>query len=213
MEKLAIFDVDFTITKRETLLEFYLYMVKRKPYLLKHMPKSFFSAFLYLIKVHDARRAKESFISFINNIHEEEMNSLAKDFYRDRFSKIFYKDAIGMIKKLKSEGFMVFLISASPEFYLKELYNIKEVDLVIGTRFTLSGGKYNSSVIGENCKGEEKVRRLMESLKEKNIDVDFKNSYMFSDSLADTPLLSLVGNPYLINFKNNHDKFQRLRWK
>ncbi len=28
-EKLAIFDIDFTLTKRETLVEFYFYMLKR----------------------------------------------------------------------------------------------------------------------------------------------------------------------------------------
>ena len=55
---------------------------------------------------------------------------------------------------------------------------------------------------GKNCKGEEKVRRLKTVLKEKNIEADFKNSYMFSDSLSDKPLLDLVGNPYLINYKN-----------
>ena len=90
---------------------------------------------------------------------------------------------------------MVILISASPEFYVKEFYAIKEVDLIIGTKFTFKDGKFIRKMHGNNCKGEEKVRRLNEVLKEKNIKVDFKNSYMFSDSLSDKPLLDLVGNP------------------
>ena len=65
---------------------------------------------------------------------------------------------------------------------------------------------------GFNCKGEEKVRRLKEVLKEEKIDVDFKESYMFSDSLSDKPLFDLVGKPYLINYKKNHD-IEILRWK
>ena len=65
---------------------------------------------------------------------------------------------------------------------------------------------------GNNCKGKEKVERLNQVLKEKNIKVDFKNSYMFSDSLSDKPLLDLVGNPYLINYKKKNE-IEILRWK
>ena len=65
---------------------------------------------------------------------------------------------------------------------------------------------------GENCKGEEKVRRLKKVLKDENIEVDFKESYMFSDSLSDKPLLDLVGKSYLINYKKNLH-IEILKWK
>ena len=113
---------------------------------------------------------------------------------------------------LKNEGYMVILISASPEFYIKEFYAIDEVDLIIGTRFKFENGKFIRSMDGNNCKGQEKVRRLKAVLKEKNIEADFKNSYMFSDSLSDKPLLDLVGNPYLINYKKKHE-IEILKWK
>ena len=53
----------------------------------------------------------------------------------------------------------------------------------------------------------------MESLKKDNIEVDFKDSYMFSDSLSDLPLLKLVGKPYLINYKKKYDGVEILHWK
>lgn len=213
MEKLAIFDVDFTLTRRETLLEFYSFMIKKNPRHILHLPKIFTYSALYVLKVIPLRKAKEAFISFVDGIREEEMQNHVKDFYEKRLSKILYKDAIDMMRKLKAEGYKVYLISASAEFYLNELYNIKEVDKVIGTRFICENGIYKGVMHGENCKGEEKVKRLMEELKKDNIEVDFKNSYMFSDSLADLPLFNLVGKPYLINFKKGHDSIEILRWK
>ncbi|MFL0197071.1 HAD-IB family hydrolase [Clostridium sp. WILCCON 0269] len=213
MEKLAIFDVDFTLTKRETLLEFYIFMVKKKPKLILYAPFSILSSILYLLKLFPAGKTKENFIAFINGIDENDMKLLVKEFYEKRLSKIIYTDALETIKKLKSEGCKIYLISASAEFYLNELYNIKEVDKILGTRFTVSEGKHSKKISGENCKGEEKVKRLMESLKKDNIEVDFKNSYMFSDSLSDLPLLNMVGNPYLINYKKNHNKIKILKWK
>lgn len=213
MEKLAIFDVDFTLTKRETLLEFYSFMIKKNPKHILHLPKIFAYSALYVLKIIPLRKAKEAFISFVDGIREKEMQNHVKDFYEKRLSKILYKDAIDMMRKLKAEGYKVYLISASAEFYLNELYNIKEVDKVIGTRFICENGIYKGVMHGENCKGEEKVKRLMEELKKDNIEVDFKNSYMFSDSLADLPLFKLVGKPYLINYKKGHESIEILRWK
>lgn len=212
MEKLAIFDIDYTITRKETLMEFFKYLVSKDIKNIKFLPRALYSGLMYGVKVYDERKVKECFLKFIENIDEAELAKLTKSFYDERISKILYKDAVDMIKKLKKEGYMVVLISASPEFYVKEFYAIKEVDLIIGTKFTFGGGKFIRKMHGNNCKGEEKVRRLNEALKEKNIKVDFKNSYMFSDSLSDKPLLDLVGNPYLINYKKKHE-IEILRWK
>ena len=212
MEKLAIFDIDYTITRKESLMEFFKYIVSKDIKNIKFLPRALYSGLMYGIKVYDERKVKECFLKFIENIDEVELANLTKAFYDERLSKILYKDAVEMIKKLKKEGYMVILISASPEFYIKEFYAIKEVDLIIGTKFAFEGGKFIRKMDGNNFKGEEKVRRLNEVLKEKNIKVDFKNSYMFSDSLSDKPLLDLVGNPYLINYKKKH-KIEVLKWK
>jgi HAD superfamily hydrolase (TIGR01490 family) len=212
VEKLAIFDIDYTITRKETLMEFFKYLVSKDIKNIKFLPRALYSGLMYGIKVYDEKRVKECFLKFIENIDEAELAKLTKSFYDEKISKILYKDAVDMIKKLKKEGYMVVLISASPEFYVKEFYAIKEVDLIIGTKFTFEGGKFIRKMDGNNCKGEEKVRRLNKVLKEKNIKVDFKNSYMFSDSLSDKPLLDLVGNPYLINYKKKHE-IEILRWK
>ncbi|MGH4141126.1 HAD-IB family hydrolase [Clostridium sp.] len=212
-EKLAIFDVDYTLTKRETLVEFYLFMMRKNPKLLKYLPKSIYSSIFYLLKLHDASTVKKTFIRFIDGIEENDMKKIVKEFYEKRLSKILYKDAIAMIKKMSAEGYKIYLISASAEFYLNELYKIQEVDKVIGTRFALEHGLHKNQITGENCKGQEKVKRLMEVLKNEKIQVDFAESYMFSDSLSDLPLFNLVGHPYLINFKKTHDKIEILKWK
>ena len=212
MEKLAIFDIDYTITRKETLMEFFKYLVSKDIKNIKFLPRALYSGLMYSIKVYDERRVKECFLKFIDNIDEKDLAKLTKSFYDERLSSILYKDAVDMIKKLKNEGYMVILISASPEFYIKEFYAIKEVDLIIGTKFAFEGGKFVRKMDGNNCKGEEKVKRLNEVLKEKNIKADFKNSDMFSDSLSDKPLLDLVGNPYLINYKKHHE-IEILKWK
>lgn len=213
MEKLAIFDVDFTITKKETLLEFYKFMVRSNVKYLIYLPKILFAGILYGLKIIDAEKAKLIFISFINGIKEKDMDELVRKFYKEKLSLIIYEEAYNTIRERKKEGCLIYLISASPEFYLKEFYNLKEIDKILGTKVVLEDGVYKRKFIGRNCKGEEKVIRLNQVLKEENLQVDFKNSYMYSDSLSDLPLFNMVGNPYLINSKGKKTKIQILKWK
>lgn len=212
MEKLAIFDIDYTLTKKETSIELYKYMLKRDRKLLRYLPSYIITGLFYAIKVYNAGKTKENFLRFLSGTSEKELKSIVKSFYKEKVESILYEDGIKAIKDFKAKGYKIYLISASPEFYVNEFYNIKEVDKVIGTKFSMENGKFSSKISGENCKGEEKVKRLMEEIKKDNIEVDFKNSYMFSDSLSDLPLLKLVGKGYLINYKKNHE-LEILRWR
>ena len=212
MEKLAIFDIDYTLTKKETSIELYKYMLKKDKKLLRYLPSHIVTGLFYGIKVYNAGRTKENFLRFLSGTSEDELKSMVKSFYKEKLESILYEDGIKAIKDFKEKGYKIYLISASPEFYVNEFYNIKEVDKVIGTKFQVKDGKFSCKISGENCKGEEKVKRLMEELKKDNIEVDFKNSYMFSDSLSDLPLLKLVGKGYLINYKKNHE-LEILRWR
>ncbi|NRT22510.1 HAD superfamily hydrolase (TIGR01490 family) [Clostridium beijerinckii] len=193
-------------------MELFKYAIKKDKKNLRFLPRAIYCGIMYAIGIYDERKVKETFLRFIDGIKEEELAELVKEFYDERLKNILYDDALKMMKKLKNEGYDIYLISASPEFYVNEFYNIKEVDKVIGTKFGFENGTFVRKMVGNNCKGEEKVRRLNEILKDEKIEVDFKESYMFSDSLSDKPLLDLVGKPYLINYKKNHD-IEILRWK
>lgn len=212
MKKLAIFDIDYTITKKETLMELFKYVMKNDKRNIRFLPRAIYSGSMYALGIYDERKVKEKFLKFIDQIQEEELAKLVKKFYHEKLSTILYEDALKMMKKLKNEGYEIYLISASPEFYINEFYNIKEVDKIIGTKFIFKNGIFTRKMEGCNCKGEEKVRRLKEVLKNENIEVDFKESYMFSDSLSDKPLLDLVGKPYLINYRKKHN-IEILKWK
>ncbi|NRT73745.1 HAD superfamily hydrolase (TIGR01490 family) [Clostridium beijerinckii] len=193
-------------------MELFKYVIRKDKKNLRFLPRAVYCGIMYAIGIYDERKVKETFLRFIDGIKEEELAELVKEFYDERLKNILYDDALKMMKKLKNEGYDIYLISASPEFYVNEFYNIKEVDKVIGTKFGFENGTFVRKMVGNNCKGEEKVRRLKEILKNEKIEVDFKESYMFSDSLSDKPLLDLVGKPYLINYKKKHD-IEILRWK
>ncbi|MFA9398289.1 MAG: HAD-IB family hydrolase [Clostridiaceae bacterium] len=213
MTKLAIFDVDFTLTKKETLIQFYLFMLKNNIKYIIYLPKVLIAGLFYGLKLFSAKQSKQVFISFLKGVSEEDLSEISSDFYESKLSKIIYNEAHETIKKRKAEGCKIYLISASPEFYLNELYEIKEIDRIIGTKLEIIDGVYTGKFFGDNCKGEEKVKRLYEVISKEGLEVDYENSYMYSDSLSDLPLFKIVGNPFLINYKKRSKNISILKWK
>lgn len=211
MDKLAIFDVDYTLTSKETLMAFYRYMIKSDFRKIKYLPRALYSGLMFKMNIYDEKKTKETFLKFIEGVEEAKLQEIVKGFFNDVILNILYTDALDMIKKTSNDGYKVILISASPEFYINEFMNIDGVYHTIGTKFLFEDGKFSCKMKGENCKGEEKVKRLMQFLRRSDMDVDLKKSLMFSDSLSDSPLLNLVGNPYLINYKKK-TKHTVLKW-
>ncbi|MBQ7595093.1 MAG: haloacid dehalogenase-like hydrolase [Clostridia bacterium] len=81
------------------------------------------------------------------------------------------------------------MCSASPEFEIRPILEKLGVQYIIGTQVDTKTGKF----ITQNCKGEEKVRRIKEQLGE----VEVRNAY--TDNIkSDAPMLSLAENKYMI---------------
>jgi HAD superfamily hydrolase (TIGR01490 family) len=211
MIKLALFDVDFTLTRKETLIAFFTYLVKKRPALLLHLPKAIGSGLFYKLGINKEKKTKEMFLAFLENVSMETIDKLSADFIEEELIHFLYDDGIEKVKELKSKGYTIVLTSASPEFYINKLKKVFDADYVMGTRFIEKDGRFASVMGGENNKGEEKVRRLFEVFDKDNID--FMDSYMFSDSMSDEPLLALVGKPYLINYKKKNPKYPVLYWR
>lgn len=211
MFKLALFDVDFTLTKKETLIAFFTYLVKKKPALLLHLPKAVASGLFYKLGINKEKETKEMFLAFLENISMEAVDKLSGDFIEEELKHFLYADGIEKVKELKNKGYTIVLTSASPDFYISKLKEVFDADYVMGTRFIEKDGEFAAVMVGENNKGEEKVRRLYEVFDKD--EIDFMDSYMFSDSMSDEPLLALVGKPYLINYKKKNPKYPVLYWR
>lgn len=211
MIKLALFDVDYTLTRKETLIAFFAYLIRRNPSLLLHLPKAAMSGLLFKLGINKEKKTKEMFLSFMRDLPMEELNELTDGFIEDEMKKILYTDGIEKIRELKNKGYLIVLTSASPEFYINKLKDIFQADYVMGTRFQEKDGRFTALMLGENNKGEEKVLRLKEVFA--NQEIDYENSYMFSDSMSDDPLLRLVGKPYLINYRKKKPVYPVLYWR
>lgn len=207
--KIALFDVDKTLIHGDSMFDLLIYTIKKKPYLVFYLPILFIKLLAYKTKIIDITKAKESMFYPLNYLYEDEL----KDFYNTILKPKIYKDALAKIKELKSKGYYILLISASPECYLKYFKDDDFADNVIGTKLEFMNNKFINKISGFNCKGEEKVSRINKFLEEHNLIIDKDNSIAYSDSLSDVPMFNLVNKAYLINSKNSNTEYEILKWK
>ena len=71
---------------------------------------------------------------------------------------------------------------------------------MIGTRFATDGtGRFTDEIVGQNCRGEQKVKRIQDYLAETGTELDDESSSAYGDSPHDLPMLSLCGHIYIVN--------------
>ena len=147
-----------------------------------------------------ASAAKETTLSFIAGKTVEEMDDLARAFFRDVQSDRFFSQGVAEMQRLRGEDKRIVVVSASADVYMRVLPEFMPVDEVICTQCEVRDGRYTGKV-GANCKGEEKVRRISAWLQAGDLAIDRSASSGYGDSPSDAPMLLLTGAPVLVNPK------------
>lgn len=195
-EKFALFDFDDTLLKKDTMGHLYVYYMKRNPLKLYRGLLLIIKAILYKMKIIPFQIVKEELIYPISQMTDEQLDR----FYKEDIIPRYYPNVLETLKKHAEEGYHVWLVSASPEPYL--FCTDLPVEVILGTKVERKGNRWTNHIISKNCKNSEKVNRINEVLIEKKLQIDYENSYGYSDSDSDIPMLNLVKNKIRINKKN-----------
>lgn len=197
--KVLLLDIDYTVINTDSMIEFMIYSLKTK-FLktLMKIPYILIVLILYVFKIVSLRKAKEAIFYPIVDYNDYEL---------EKFFKLSIENKINnnmkyIIKDAKEKGMYIIMVTASPYAYMKYFKKYGFTDEIIGTNLKYEEGKYKNELVGENCKGNEKVIRINKLLKEKSISIDYENSYAYSDSRSDMPMLALVENSYIVNKKD-----------
>lgn len=107
-----------------------------------------------------------------------------------------YAEAAGLIAEHQAAGRDVVLVSASGEEMVRPIGEQLGVTDVVATRMTVEDGRYTGEV-EFYAAGPNKVTAIRELAAERGYDL--AESYAYSDSVSDVPLLESVGHPTAVN--------------
>ena len=171
-----VYDFDGTIYDGDSTLDFYKHCLKNFPKTWLAMPNAILGAVLYMFAVINKTEFKGRFFSFLKYVEDADA---AVGLYWEKHEK--------KIKPwyLRQKRETDIIVSASPEFLLKPVCDR------LGIRVEASRvDRRTGAFTGENCWGEEKVRRLADNLAHAGA--------FYSDSLSDEPLAGKIAKSYIV---------------
>lgn len=127
----------------------------------------------------------------------ELLNSLHAEFMETRIRPIMTQAGIDHIARHRREGDHPVIISATNSFVTGPIAEAFGVADLIATEPEKINGKYTGKVDGVPCFQQGKVERLNNWLQSSKLD--FTNSWFYSDSHNDLPLLEAVAHPVAVD--------------
>ncbi|WP_349017956.1 HAD family hydrolase [Sneathia vaginalis] len=149
------------------------------------MPKFILNLTIILFNIKDLKKVKNIFFSIFKGMDIENDINL----FWEKEIKNIYPYFFEEIKENRKDADILILISASPDFLLEPIYKKLGFDILISTKYS------NFTLIGKNCKKNEKLKRLNEL-------GSFDVLCFYSDSLSDLPLFNIAKKKISINKGN-----------
>jgi len=196
----ALFDLDHTLLPHDTQALFCNHVLRRegwrRVYLLWFLPCLPLAAMRLL----SLRTMKRVFCSYLVGMKRERLQDLVDEFVAGDFAAALYPEVLAEVERHRGEGRILVLNSASPELYLGAISARLGFDHCLGTAMeTPERMPLLPRIEGPNNKHEAKIAAMRErGIVPPEVEV-LPDSWAYSDSSADLPLLRLAEHGVMIH--------------
>ena len=200
MTAAAFFDLDKTVIAKSSTLAFGGHLYRAGMLGRRTLLRAAVGHLMYLLFGADEEaldRAREAMLSLTKGWDRAEVERIVEEALEEVVAPLVYAEALFLIDEHVRAGRRVFIVSASPEEVVRPLAHYIGVADVIATRAKVDEhGKYTGEVefyaYGTGKATAVEARAAADG-------ISLADSYAYSDSMTDLPLLELVGHPHAIN--------------
>lgn len=195
-KKLAVFDLDGTMTSKDTMLEFIRYW-KGGDKLLRSM--ILLSPILILNKLglYSSEKAKKKLLArHLKGEKATDIQKKADAFTREIMPGILRPKALEQLQFHRSKGHEVVVISASLDLWIAPWLTRQNLDFHC-TKGEIIDGIFTGEFSTPNCNGAEKLRIL----KANYTLSDYEMIFVYGDSSGDREMLSIATRKYYKPFR------------
>jgi HAD superfamily hydrolase (TIGR01490 family) len=195
----AIFDIDDSLLDGNagTIFTSYLYYNREMaPQMRSQVPRALYE--------YARKRLSEADMVALGSkcqqgIRADRLRDLARICFERRIKKRVTQAGLRTVRKHLLQGHLVMVASGSPQFIIDELGRFLHAHEAVGTRARIRQGISTDELVSPIVFREGKRERVKEVLARHAIDVG--RCFLYSDSVADTPLFEEVGHPVVVNPK------------
>ncbi|HEX5018796.1 MAG TPA: HAD family hydrolase [Actinomycetes bacterium] len=207
----AFFDLDKTIIARSSSLAFSrpFYasgLINRRTVL-----RSAYAQFVYLVggADHDQmERMREYLQSMVTGWPVAQVREVVAETLHELIDPIVYDEAVTLIEEHRDAGRDIVIVSSSGAEVVEPIGQMLGADHIVATRMVIDDGKYTGE-ISYYAYGPTKADAIRDMAADHGYDLS--ESYAYSDSQTDLPMLEAVGHPVAVNPDKELAKIARER--
>lgn len=211
MQKIAIYDMDRTITVRGTYTPFLIHMARSlAPWRLVFLPLAGLVMLAYVLRLISRSRVKELNQTLLMGLRVSRARIMpAVEAYADKvLATNMRPGARARIAQDKAEGYRLLIASASYRLYVEPIARRLGFDDVIATdHFGQDLDYVRAKIAGENCYDIAKLRMIEAWMKARGIERTQAHLRAYSDHVTDAPMLGYADEGFAAN---PHAKLARL---
>jgi len=153
--------------------------------------------------------SKDRALGLAAGASQAEVLALADSIWEHRIKPRLYPDTVKLAQDHIARGHQVWLVSATPWEIGNRIAQQLGLTGALGSHFESVDGIYTGQIIGHIMHKERKAEAVRELAEREGADLT--ESWAYSDSRNDIPLLELVGHPTVVNpdvglLKHAHDR-------
>lgn len=135
--------------------------------------------------------------NFLRGRHEADFAEECRRLVEDRVLPKLLPAGLRTIERHRQDGHALALLSSSPTYIVEPVARALSVEAVGATQFEVERGRLTGQILGRPCFGPGKVCRAEELSKSHKLDV--ANSWFYTDSYTDLPMLERVSHKVAVN--------------
>lgn len=152
---------------------------------------------LYRFGVVDMEKATAHALATIAGVPEEEIRQRTHDWYERWVAPTAAADGLAAVRAHQARGHAVWLLTSSSPYASECAVRQFGLDGYDCTIYELADGRFTGRPVAPICFGEGKIHWAERRARAEDLDLD--DSYFYTDSLTDRPLLERVAHPRVVN--------------
>ena len=195
----AFFDLDKTIIAKSSTLAFSKPFFEGGLLSRRAVLRSAYAQFMFATSGadHDQLEKMRSYLtSMVKGWDVDVVRQAVAETLHTIIDPIVYDEAINLFEQHREAGRDIVIVSASGTEVVEPIGAMLGVDHVIATKLAEEDGRYTGEV-EFYAYAANKAKAIVELARERGYDL--LDSYAYSDSETDVPMLEVVGHPFAVN--------------
>lgn len=193
----AFFDLDRTLIDVNSALLYAQFERKNGRISTKMLIDAAFCSLLYHLNLLDMESAYRKATSHYRNRLEKEVEEQSNEFFQGYIKHRIQKGALKAIEKHREKGHTNVLLSSTSSFQGAIACKTWGIEHCLTNEFPVRDGRLTGVFKQPLCYHQGKVEKAEAWAKENQVNLD--ESYFYTDSFSDLPMLERVKNPRVVN--------------